>query len=59
MPRNLENEMKAVKRQIEEAGYEILLPDSTEILFNPAYRGTPEREQLVADLLALLEESED
>jgi hypothetical protein len=47
---NLSDEGKAISRQVEEAGYSVLDQDLTEILFNPEYRGTPEREALLAEL---------
>lgn len=46
----LSQEGKAISRQVEEAGYSVLDQDLTEILFSPAYKGTQEREQLLAQL---------
>ena len=49
---------KSIVWQVQEAGLEVLPEDETEILFNPAYSGSPEREALLARLRASFDDEE-
>lgn len=47
---------KSIVWQVQECGLEVLPDDETEILFNPAYSGSPEREALLARLRECLDD---
>lgn len=50
---------KSIVRQVQECGLEVLPEDETEILFNPAYSGSPEREALLAKLRECLGDEQE
>jgi hypothetical protein len=52
------DEAKSIVWQVQECGLEVLPEDETEILFNPVYSGSPEREALLARLREAFDDEE-